>query len=100
MEVIDDGRTRCGANDTRWAGACSSVTAVPSSLRTYACRGKCERKTMKEVKIDRMEIPEQVLQVLDGFQKMRQSEIPRELEDYLCWLFVPALSSSSLIMIQ
>ena len=30
-----------------------------------------------------MENPEQVLH---EFQKMLQSEIPRELEDYLCWV--------------
>ncbi|OAD54817.1 Serine/threonine-protein phosphatase 4 regulatory subunit 2 [Eufriesea mexicana] len=29
---------------------------------------------------------EEVLQALDEFQKMRPSEIPRELEDYLCWV--------------
>ncbi|XP_076166992.1 uncharacterized protein LOC143146537 [Ptiloglossa arizonensis] len=33
-----------------------------------------------------MENLEEVLQVLDEFQKMRPSEIPRELEDYLCWV--------------
>ncbi|XP_011501577.1 PREDICTED: serine/threonine-protein phosphatase 4 regulatory subunit 2 [Ceratosolen solmsi marchali] len=33
-----------------------------------------------------MENPEEVLQALDEFQKMRPSEIPRELEDYLCWV--------------
>ncbi|OXU23957.1 hypothetical protein TSAR_005008, partial [Trichomalopsis sarcophagae] len=34
----------------------------------------------------KMENPEEVLQALDEFQKMRPSEIPRELEDYLCWV--------------
>lgn len=29
---------------------------------------------------------EEVLQALDEFQKVRPSEIPRELEDYLCWV--------------
>lgn len=29
---------------------------------------------------------EDVLQALDEFQKVRPSEIPRELEDYLCWV--------------
>lgn len=33
-----------------------------------------------------MENLEEVLQALDEFQKMRPSEIPRELEDYLCWV--------------
>ncbi|CAK9828571.1 Serine/threonine-protein phosphatase 4 regulatory subunit 2 [Anthophora retusa] len=33
-----------------------------------------------------MENLEDVLQALDEFQKMRPSEIPRELEDYLCWV--------------
>ena len=33
-----------------------------------------------------MENLEEVLQVLDEFQKMRPSEIPRELEEYLCWV--------------
>ncbi|KAI4487523.1 hypothetical protein M0804_005672 [Polistes exclamans] len=33
-----------------------------------------------------MENLEEVLQALDEFQKMRPTEIPRELEDYLCWV--------------
>ncbi|XP_043284874.1 serine/threonine-protein phosphatase 4 regulatory subunit 2-like isoform X1 [Venturia canescens] len=33
-----------------------------------------------------MENPEEVLQALDEFQKMRPSEIPRELEEYLSWV--------------
>lgn len=33
-----------------------------------------------------MENPEEVLQALDEFQKMRPTEIPRELEDYLSWV--------------
>ncbi|KAL2743651.1 hypothetical protein V1477_008091 [Vespula maculifrons] len=33
-----------------------------------------------------MENLEDVLQALDEFQKMRPTEIPRELEDYLCWV--------------
>ena len=33
-----------------------------------------------------MENPEEVLQALDEFQKMRPTEIPRELEEYLCWV--------------
>ncbi|XP_012274750.1 serine/threonine-protein phosphatase 4 regulatory subunit 2-A [Orussus abietinus] len=33
-----------------------------------------------------MENPEEVLQALDEFQKLRPTEIPRELEDYLCWV--------------
>ncbi|XP_058803047.1 serine/threonine-protein phosphatase 4 regulatory subunit 2 isoform X2 [Phymastichus coffea] len=33
-----------------------------------------------------MENPEEVLQALDEFQKLRPSEIPKELEDYLCWV--------------
>ncbi|XP_033342264.1 uncharacterized protein LOC117229702 [Megalopta genalis] len=33
-----------------------------------------------------MENLEEVLQALDEFQKMRPREIPRELEDYLCWV--------------
>ncbi|XP_011308046.1 serine/threonine-protein phosphatase 4 regulatory subunit 2 [Fopius arisanus] len=33
-----------------------------------------------------MENPEEVLQALDEFQKLRPSEIPRELEDYLCFV--------------
>ncbi|XP_014239017.1 serine/threonine-protein phosphatase 4 regulatory subunit 2 [Trichogramma pretiosum] len=33
-----------------------------------------------------MENPEEVLHALDEFQKVRPSEIPRELEDYLCWV--------------
>lgn len=33
-----------------------------------------------------MENPEEVLQALDEFQKMRPSEIPKELEDYLCFV--------------
>ncbi|XP_017890613.1 serine/threonine-protein phosphatase 4 regulatory subunit 2-A [Ceratina calcarata] len=33
-----------------------------------------------------MENLEEVLQALDEFQKLRPTEIPRELEDYLCWV--------------
>lgn len=33
-----------------------------------------------------MDNPEEVLQALDEFQKLRPSEIPRELEDYLCFV--------------
>ena len=33
-----------------------------------------------------MENPEEVLQLLDEFQKTRPAEIPCELEDYLCWV--------------
>uniref|UniRef100_A0A6V7M402 Serine/threonine-protein phosphatase 4 regulatory subunit 2 n=1 Tax=Bracon brevicornis TaxID=1563983 RepID=A0A6V7M402_9HYME len=33
-----------------------------------------------------MENPEEVLQALDEFQKLKPSEIPRELEDYLCFV--------------
>ncbi|XP_015587517.1 serine/threonine-protein phosphatase 4 regulatory subunit 2-like [Cephus cinctus] len=33
-----------------------------------------------------MENPEEVLQALDEFQKLRPTEIPRELEEYLCWV--------------
>ncbi|CAD6228018.1 GSCOCG00006311001-RA-CDS [Cotesia congregata] len=33
-----------------------------------------------------MDNPEEVLQALDEFSKMRPSEIPRELEDYLCFV--------------
>ncbi|XP_066603893.1 serine/threonine-protein phosphatase 4 regulatory subunit 2-like [Prorops nasuta] len=33
-----------------------------------------------------MENPEEVLQALDEFQKMRPTEIPLELEEYLCWV--------------
>ncbi|XP_032678816.1 serine/threonine-protein phosphatase 4 regulatory subunit 2-like [Odontomachus brunneus] len=33
-----------------------------------------------------MENLEEVLQALDEFQKMRPTEIPRELEEYLCWV--------------
>lgn len=33
-----------------------------------------------------MENPEEVLQALDEFQKMRPSEIPKELEEYLCFV--------------
>ncbi|KAH0554352.1 serine/threonine-protein phosphatase 4 regulatory subunit 2 [Cotesia glomerata] len=33
-----------------------------------------------------MDNPEEVLQALDEFCKMRPSEIPRELEDYLCFV--------------